>query len=194
MAARKVIVNGETLKLIGRGAFSRVYSIPSNDKEVFIKSCDPVKELMANGWFPDSERFPRTRHAVNLEGEEGYIQERFEKVSSLKKSLIPSEYKLYKELETLFKGYSDTDNYHRAIRSDNSMYFLIKELKNSNLSSEVKEILISALEECGNFGTDVCLEVSPRNVAVRDGKLVFLDLFFLQKYLTKVRRGDIRPM
>lgn len=192
--ARRIKLNGETLKLIGKGAFSRVYSIPSNDKEVFIKTCDPVKECLANGWMPDSDRFPKTRHFTSLEGEEGLIMEKFEKASSLKKALIPSEYEIYSKLLAIFKNLAIDYDYINLVRKGTSHHYLFNAFENSTLDNDTKELILEALDSVANFGQDVCFEISPRNVAVREGKLVLLDVFFIHNTLLKVRANRINVM
>ena len=52
---------------------------------------------------------------------------------------------------------------------------------------DLKEVMIEALEACGNYGSDVAFEISPRNVAVKDGKLILLDCFFMKSKLNQVR-------
>jgi len=44
------------LKIIGKGSFSTVYEL--SEKQVLIKSSDPIKECMSMGWFPESKLFP----------------------------------------------------------------------------------------------------------------------------------------
>ena len=52
---------------------------------------------------------------------------------------------------------------------------------------ELKETMLEALDACTNCGSDVAFEISPRNVAVKDGKLILLDVFFMKSALNEVR-------
>ena len=160
------------MKLIGKGTFTKAYLLESG--EVLLKSVDPIKECMAHGWVPVSELFP----SVSLEDCETYKMKYYPKVSSLKNTLNEKSYRLYSALRKLSVGY---------VRNS---YDLLDEWRKAfdSLPSEFeqeKEDLISAIEACSNYGTDVSFEISPRNVAVDNGNLVLLDCFFLKSELIK---------
>lgn len=160
------------MKLIGKGTFTKAYLLESG--EVLLKSVDPIKECMAHGWFPDSELFP----SISFEDGETYKMKYYPKVSSLKNTLNERSYSLYLALRKLRVGYVKNsydllDKWRKAFDSLPSEF------------EQEKEDLISAIEACSNFDSDVSFEISPRNVAVDNGKLVLLDCFFLKSELVK---------
>lgn len=157
------------MKLIGKGDFTRAY-LQTNGK-VFLKSVCPVKECMAHGWFPNSRLFPKIKQ-VNCDEHctMEYEMEYYPKVKSLKQNLDPKEYQMYKDLRALSIGY--TNNPHNFYHL---WYEQFETLKNKRL----REAMIDALDGCSNFGSTVCFEISPRNVATKNGKLILLDCFFI---------------
>jgi hypothetical protein len=166
-------------KLIGKGAFSRAYLLESG--RVLLRSCCPIKECMALGWFPDSPLFPvlgRVDYGV-------YEMEFYPKVSSLKNSLDEGEYEIYRTLKRL----SDSRPFWE--RPDDAYHAWYK-VFDSELIGDLRDTMISALEACANMGSDIGFEISPRNIAVKDGKLVLLDVFFSIGKLLEVR--DKKPV
>ena len=166
-------------KLIGKGAFSYVYD---QGEEVFIESIDPIKECMAQGWFPDHPLFPIVKFSDKNSCREGYYcytMKKYNKVKSLKSALEPDQYQLYKELVNIFKSIPFIQNHYDSFN-------VIRELfDNSSLSNEIKGVMIEAIEACANYGSDVGFEISPRNVAVDNGKLILLDIFFIKSALRR---------
>jgi len=162
------------LKLIGKGAFTKCYLKPCG-KKVYLESVDPIKEIMALGWFPDSHLFP----TVNFDGD-GYEMKYYPKVKSLKNSLKPKHWELYKELREL-----RVDN----PRNKYDLYTLWFKEFGKIKNTSVRRHLRSALESACNTGTDTGFEISPRNVAVSStGGLVLLDCFYNISILNGVRK------
>tara|TARA_R110000772_G_scaffold268686_3_gene397523 strand:+ start:7288 stop:7794 length:507 start_codon:yes stop_codon:yes gene_type:complete len=158
---------------IGKGLFSTAYLQENNT--VVLKSVDPIKECMSFGWFPESNFFPKIEH-IDFEL---YSMKYYPKVKSLKKSLTPKHWDIYKELRKLDIGIVDNRyNYLDSWREE------FKKVTNKT----VKNALIEAVEACANYGSDVRFEISPRNVAVsKTGKLILLDCFFIQSKADQVR-------
>lgn len=165
------------LKLIGKGAFTKCYQL-SEDK-VLLKTEDPIKECMAHGWFPDSELFPEVSHS-DVEG--CYEMKYYPKVRSLKNNLSPDQYRLYKELRLIFSEFRQPVNPYDRYNAWHDAF------ECSDLDQDIKETMQYALLACGNYGTDVCFEISPRNVAVDDGKVVLLNCFFMESKLKEVNK------
>jgi len=160
------------MQLIGKGTFSKVYRISEN--KVKIVSSDWAKECQA--LFIDSFLVPKLEKI-------DYEMEYFDKVQSLKNSLLPGQYEIYKELRALpFFYCANSYDYLDKLRDN------FKLLKNE----KVKEGLMDVLDELSNYGTDIVFEISPRNVAVKNGKLVLLDCFFFKSQLTQVRTSKKR--
>lgn len=163
-------------KLIGRGAFSRAYLLEDGET-VEIISRDNVKECAAVFGLADSEYFPKiTRIDSNYPDKQKYRMEYFPKVRSLKNSLSKNDYKLYKELRKIKPVFSK--NTYDLPDLWREQFQAI-----SNDFEECKNALLEAIDSLQNYGHDIGFEISPRNVAVKNGKLVLLDVFFFRSQL-----------
>jgi hypothetical protein len=172
------------LKLIGKGMFSVCYR--ESENTVLIASEDPVKECMGTGWFPDSPLFPKVeRVACGL-----YRMPYYAKVSSLKSALDPDQWVIYQALRAMVKA-----SVFSGRNPDFRIDFVRKQI--DTLQDEtLRETLSEAVDALANYGADIGFEISPRNVAVSDGKLILLDCFY---FTTKVHavstgRDRMRPM
>lgn len=140
--------------------------------KVKLISSDPVKQCMAEGWFPESRLFPKIKQIGSGEYEMKY----YPKVSSLKNNLVPLHYGYYKRLREIHKQYCYSQNPY-------DMYSLLTR-KFEKLPKYLRENLQGAIDGLSNYGTDIGFEISPRNVAVtKTGKLILLDCFFLRSQL-----------
>jgi hypothetical protein len=155
------------LKLIGKGAFTKCYQL--NDTTVLLKSEDPIKECMAHGWFPETDLFPKVEFS-SIDG--CYEMEYFPRVTSLKNNLDSDQYQIYKELRDIQNKIGWSINIYESYLE---VYKAFEQLDNE----ELKNIMIEALEACGNCGSNVGFEISPKNVAVKKGKLILLDVFYI---------------
>lgn len=160
-------------KVIGKGAFSTAY-LQSDNKTVVLKSVDYVKECNALGWFPKSRYLPK----IEVLDSNLYKMEYYPKVASLKDSLKPSQYTLYLELRGLKIPYCKNPY--------NLADFWRKEFKTVK-NKTVKNLLLDVVDSMANYGTQFQFEISPRNVAVKNGNLILLDCFFIQDQLNEVR-------
>ena len=178
----------KTLPLIGRGMFSTVYR--KNAKTVLIKSVDPVKECMAMGWFPSSRMFPKTTRVALLDDDQGtalYEQRYYPKAMSLKAALKPVEWEFYRELRKV-----QDHMWGRYNVFGNDQFKILVSLQSlvSNLPSKYarkKSALLDAIDALTNYGPDIRFEISPRNVAVHNGRLILLDCFFMAEKAKEVR-------
>lgn len=174
MTTAKIYTKG--LKLIGRGLFSKVYEKDSNT--VLIISVDPIKEVMSYNWFPVCDMFPLINKIDYLEsGEHVYEMKKYSRVSSLKKTLKPDQWELYKILKEIpvFNSKNIYDGYS----------FFYKEFE--KLPESIRENMLEALNACSNWGSDVAFEISPRNVSVDNGNLILLDCFLIMSKARSVR-------
>ena len=163
------------MKLIGKGAFTKAY-LNDDEKTVVLYSVCPIKECMAFGGFPTSPLFPKLEQTGYLDSGEGvYTMVYYPRVKSLKNALKPEQYAIYKELRAL-----------RALIPCNGYNVLHKAFKTIK-NRRVRGLMLQALDACSNYGSDIGFEISPRNVAVKNGKLVLLDCFFIQSKLKEVR-------
>ena len=161
-------------KLIGRGAFTKCYLI--SETKVLLESVCPIKEAMAFGWFPESTLFPEVGKIEQFKYEMGY----YPKVSSLKQNLDEDQYNIYKTLRKLASNLPSVRNIHDSY---SKLYKAFDGLTDETLSTTMCE----ALDACSNYGSDIGFEISPRNVAVKDGKLILMDVFYSKSKLSEFR-------
>jgi hypothetical protein len=157
-------------KLIGKGSFT--YAYLREDGKVFLQSKCPIKECMAMGWFPDSNLFPQLERLGwsedRKEDFQDYRMDYYPKVKSLKNNLDKDQYQIYKDLRALSVPYCDPQQ----------SFFRWHEEFDKLENEELREVMKEALDACGNYGTTIGFEISPRNVAVENGKLILLDCFY----------------
>lgn len=166
-----------TVKRIGSGAFTKAYLMENG--RVLLRSCDPIKEAMAYGWFPKSEYFPE----VSVLDAGVYEMQYYPKVRSLKAALTAEQYAVYNSLRAVFNEHGirckDYFDWYKVFEQEATDEF--------GVPGDVVQIILEALDACSNYGQSVNFEISPRNVAVQDGQLVLLDCFYLQSTLDEVR-------
>lgn len=170
-----------TKKLIGQGAFTKAFLLESGKVE--LHSCDPVKECMAHGWFSDHRLFPQIKFT---DKDEVYLMKYYPKVKSLKNNLTTRQWKLYNVLREVM---NEHNRLTRGVSPANFNYKLHDAL--DKMPSEFREeryAIKEAVDGLGNYGTDICFEISPRNVAVSGGKLIMLDCFFMLSAIDRVNR------
>lgn len=166
------------LPLIGKGSFTLCYD---NGQSVLLVSNCPVKECNALGWLSASRLFPKIERLAFTDDVQLFKQEKFAKVKSLKTALQPKEYKLYLQLRELASAYQckHIKNPH------NKHQIFVDTVKASKLHHAYKKALIEAVDGLANYTCKIGFEVSPRNVAVKNGKLILLDVFFSLDQLQK---------
>ena len=168
--------------LIGRGAFTKAYL--TDDSKVLLDSVCPIKECMANGWFPDSDLFPEIEHLDEYNvGYRTYIMPYYEKVTNPSKQLDPDQHAIYKELREIGHAQINLSICKSTLYFFDFWHKEFNKIKNQDLRDIMKE----ALDACGNYGTDIMFEISPRNIAVKKGKLVLLDCFASVRVLKDIR-------
>lgn len=166
-------------KLLGRGTFTRAYLLESG--EVELHSIDPVKECLALWGFGDSQLWPKIERIDYIDGVGVYRMPRYEKPKSLKKALNAHDWEFYKALRAL----PCSIGFEKESELKNRWHEKFDTLKNQ--FSDYVEALHEALDSLGNYGFDICFEISPRNVAVKDGNLILLDCFFLRSKLREAK-------
>lgn len=159
------------MELIGKGTFSKVYKL--NEKQVLIKSVCYAKACISLNL--DSKWFPKLERA----GYNEYTCEFYPKVKSLKTTLKPKHYKLYQELRKLSVYCANSYDYLDAWRKE------FKKVSNKSL----RNVLLEVLDDLANYGTQIGFEISPRNVAVKNGSLILLDVFYMIDQLRDVRKN-----
>lgn len=171
------------MKLIGQGSFSKVYQKDKNT--VLIYSNDPIKECLSWDFFPSSRLFPKVERIDYLDDGRGiYEMPFYPRVTSLKNTLKPSQYESYKELRRVFQ-YSSTIHINNKYDGYTRLFKAFKTIKKRHL----RETMLQALDACSNYGPDIGFEISPRNVAVKNGNLILLDCFFMIGKLEETRKN-----
>jgi hypothetical protein len=172
------------LKVIGRGAFTRCYD--NGDTVLLVSSC-PVKECMSCGFWSDSDLFPAIERIDYKDNSQLFKMKKYNKQKSLKQSLLPEEYQKYKMLCDFAKiWYSKTCN----IKNQNLRHTeFCKLVQNSELTDELKNALLESADGLANYTSNIGFEISPRNIAVDNGKLILLDVFFSVDHLINTRKG-----
>lgn len=170
-------MNTQKLKLIGKGMFSKVYL--KDEKTVLINSVCYMKECMANWvdsiWFPKLER----------EDYQQYTCEYFPKVKSLKSALSKEHYEIYLQLRSIFNIFDKPRNKYDLLDYWRGKFATIS-------NDSIREDLLYFLAEASNYGSDIDFEISPRNVAVKNGNLILLDCFFVRSQLDTIRAKGIK--
>lgn len=163
--------------LIGKGTFTKCY-LNEDEKTVTLNSTDYIKECIALDWFPESRLFPEIERT-----DEQYIytMEYYPRVSSLKNNLDARDWKLYQILRKLSIGYL-RNNYLNLDAWREQFATIPDEYE------EEREEILEALQACSNYGEDINFEISPRNVATKNDKLILLDCFFIISQLTEIRK------
>lgn len=169
------------LKKIGKGAFTECYLL--SEDQVMLVTVDPLKDIYSMGWI-NNELFPVT-HRVNClsSGETVFTMERYNKVSSLKNSLDVDQYEIYKTFRKIF---NEGDIWPKNLYDGyQRLYAEFSKIEDQAL----RDTMIETLDGISNYGSDIGFEISPRNVAVKNGKLILLDCFYMRSTLIEVRKG-----
>lgn len=165
------------MKLIAKGAFTKCYLLPCGER-VRLVSVDPAKEFMALGWGSEDSMFPevkRVDHGI-------YEMKYYPRVKSLKSALDADQWEFYKKLREI------SEKCPRPIKD----WDYIDALRAKFAELKEGEALNEHLDGLLNYGCDIGFEVSPRNVAVENGKLILLDCFFFKGKLKEARAKSNR--
>lgn len=165
-------------KMIGRGAFSRVYD--NGDDTVTIITRDPAKECYSVFGEAYDILVPQV-YQVDFDyfGDKVYMMQKYEKVTSPSTQLNKHSLELYKILRNIAKNYS--------MVSYNFMYGAFESLIPNKYEAE-RDVILALLGDMSNYNSQtVAFEISPRNIAAdNDGNLILLDCFFFTDELAKV--------
>lgn len=172
-------------KLIGKGLFTKCYDL-NNGKVVLVSSC-PVKEALALGWFVSGIHWPeceRIDYDVDNNNSGLYVMPKYDKPTSLKSALVEKDYKLYLQLKELAKVFQNKTINNKY---DRQQVFIETVKSFKGLHYSMKNQLITAVDGLANYTCNIGFEVSPRNVAVKNKRLILLDLFFSIDKMNEVR-------
>ena len=159
-----------------------------NEKEeCILKTFDTVKMSISEGYCSEHRLFPPIERVGEIyHGGKSMVMlkmEYFPRVTSIKNNVSPRQWRLYKALRDVF----------RAVMMERGRWEYMDLLYDTfrKMPSEFaneKEALVEMVDQLRNYMTFVGFEISPRNVAVKGGKLVLLDCFFDMDLLAKTRR------
>lgn len=171
------------MKLIGKGTFTSAYLLPDG-QTVKLVTNDPCKECAAM-FAPNSSIFPKLEcDGYDERGKRVYRMKYYPKQKSLKKALTPRDYRFYQYLREV----------SLSLWGDDPYLVRFREKLNEVVSTEFAEEILAICEHIdalNNYGDDIKFEISPRNVAVNNGKLILLDCFYKKSYLLARRNGAI---
>lgn len=209
----KPVLKGLTAKL-GTGMFTHAYKVSKlnsvvseystcmvnllDDEVALLASCCPIKELYSLGWLPEGfdlvpEGDEKTEVAfpycekLNCFDDGNYqlyVMSVYEKFN--KASVSPKQWEFYRLLRTLLDT-CKTNKVQDVITLIRKGGLLVDWMF-SSFNEELEDWLCDALETTLNYGDDIRMEVSPRNLAVDEfGRLILLDVFYSCNQLQKVR-------
>lgn len=196
----KQVIKG--LTKLGQGAFTYAYQVESShslltanklsgllslcdDGVALVASCDPLKDLYTMGWLePLSEDafgsqvvFPFFELIDYFDDGNYrlYAGVKYHKFS--KKTASASAWRAYRGLRDLLNGYSCEELSNKFSKENPNRY-----------DGGLCEWIVSVCDEARNYGDDIRVEISPRNVALDDyGNLVLLDIFYSTKTLQSTK-------
>ena len=174
-----------------------------DDEVALLASCCPIKELYSMGWLPESldlvanvdentqvalcqqVAFPYCEklNCFDDGNYQLYVMPVYEKFS--KATVSPKQWEFYRLLRSLL----DTCITNRVqdvltlIRKSGPL----ADWMETGFNEDLRDWLCDALETTLNYGDDIRMEVSPRNLAVDEyGRLILLDVFYSYNRLQKV--------
>lgn len=184
----ETIIKGR--KLIGKGAFSKVYD---DGEHVIIATVDPAKEVFADltRYSVHNRYLPVTVRLDNNESERYfYSQQKFDPVKSVK------DFEEIKILQNLQKDFVDRLNKHdNEIRKNPDTYrkyrvvIFLEALEDHKdlMNEDLYDALHDTASHFGNFSHNLGFEVAKRNLKRNGDQLILLDCFFCHDLLRKVR-------
>lgn len=159
--------------------FTICYRIEGTDRVLLDTIC-PIKHMIADGLFPKSQLLPKFNYH-NYDNHDFLEAEFYPKVRSLKNNLDPDQWKKYQILRKLYMSTSIRD-----IPIDNLSEFWENKFKELE-DIELRDLMVGCMQVCSQYIDTVCFEISPRNVAVKDGKLILLDVLYDTNLLNELK-------
>ena len=209
----KPVLKGLTAKL-GTGAFTHAYKVDKlnrvvseystcmvnllDDEVALLASCCPIKELYSLGWLPEGfdlvvngdektqVAFPYCEKVDCFDdgNYQLYVMPVYGKFN--KATVSPKQWEFYRLLRSLLDT-CKTNKVQDVIALIRKGGLLVDWMF-SSFNEELEDWLCDALETTLNYGDDIRMEVSPRNLAVDEyGRLILLDVFYSCNRLQKVR-------
>lgn len=160
------------MKLIGEGFFTKCFD--AGEGSVELHTFCNIKPAYAEWGVGSGRLFPSmTKIDVRYDHQDIAVTilkcKRYPKVASLKTALAPAQYALYLALRAIAA---------EAIGWGSSRQFAGKVRTAKNVHWRHREDIATAVDDVHNYASNVGIDISPRNVAVDNGRLVLLDVFF----------------
>lgn len=172
-------------KIIGRGAFTKCREHKTDATRVFLETTCTLKECiyLFNQEYEFSPKY-YNREYDEIKDVWVFEAERYEKTRSLKDKLKPKYWKLYQHLRKLA---NDSVNFSGISGRYTQFSGLIAEILDWDIDEELKEDVYNYLSEFTNYSSCLRLEISPRNVFIKNGALILADVVFCTKQLQEAR-------
>lgn len=164
-------------KQIGKGTFTTAYLSP-NEKIVLLRSSDPMKQALAEGFYVDCYLFPKAK----LVDDGLYEMEYYPSQRGIIKHLgSKRQIELYRWLRKAFEEslYTRCNKYSYWWKKFSSMPAKFE---------REKEYLLYTLSDLSNWTSNINFEFQPRNLRVVKGKLLLLDCFLCINKLQEENR------
>ncbi len=153
------------MKRIGKGMFTTCY-LKECGKRVQLRSVDRVKECQALWGFPEHRLYAPVERIEPGVYEMDYLP----RPSSLKRELIARDWELYKILR---------QHLHCTVRNYDGLTAKLDALATRFPQyAEEFAVMQDAADALCNWMHDIGFEISPRNVTVKNSRLVLLDCFY----------------
>jgi len=159
-----------------RGAFSKV-TFSECGKFAKITSQDMAKECLVMWGYGESDMWPEIERQYDMETQDSddqvFVMPKYDQPRSLKAALLPEEWEKYQALRKTpwhMAGYGKFCELYRLAQT---------------LPYGLSDVICEALDSLANYGDTWAIEVSPRNVAVKNGRLILLDIFYDRKALRR---------
>lgn len=188
MAQFKKIVKQNSLNtLSNNGAFSRVCVNPEKSSVYMISVC-PIKRCIAEeNLYDEFDMLPQIHEVQNDQCSIIYKMPYYHTSRAVKKMLSDDQYDIYKMLVDLCDKFIATIQTPKHNNHNN--YSILFNLFDQIENADVRDQMLGMLDCFANWTHKICFEISPRNVAEKDGKLVLLDCFYCVERLTEIRSG-----
>lgn len=177
-------------KQIGKGAFTKAFLLESG--RVRLHSTDKVKECAALWGLSDSRLFPEIE-LVDDDPQDRfriYEMEFFEIGSKVKGGTLGALNKNDKRIYRLLRKFYSEGRFNPTLAMGCRLQDYDRFEHLHAVFAELAELepelacLAEALDSLANYGQGVAFEISPRNIAVKNGQLILLDCFFFPEDLT----------
>lgn len=163
------------MPVIGKGAFTNCYD---NGKTVYLVSTCQAKDCYATLASKGKKYFPDV-DSVTVDGCNVYVMEKFQINRAIKPHLDADQYNDYLTLRSIFR---------KSCCDSSDRYFVLHDLFSEIENETLRYEMLETLDDFSNYTQNIGFEISPRNVATKNGKLILLDVFYSIDLLKKKQK------